>query len=353
MRRNFTHFVLFCLAFGCCLNQSAAQDARLSQFYAAPLQVNPAMIGVFDGQSRVVVNYRELYASVLKDNPFRTLAASFDMRFRVMRGDYAGFGLSVMRDEVGVANFNRVRANLGGSFLKQLNGSRYSRSNQYLVVGAQLGIGQRGFDWGKLWFTNQFNIDQALVAYSSDPGENFDHRKTNVYLDFNAGLLWYALFDNDMSVYVGGSMHHLNEPNISFLGDDSEKLYSKWVGNAGGEIPFTNNLSLLPAIAVMGQGPSFSATFGGNFRFTNRDWKEVAIRAGAWGHMANQLESSKTLDAMIFTAILEIERWNFGVSYDVTVSTLASANNSRGAFELSLIYTSKSKDRVRTVCPKF
>lgn len=325
----------------------------MSQFYAAPLQVNPAMIGVFDGQSRVVLNYRELYASVLKDDPFRTLAASFDMRFRVMRGDYAGFGLSVMRDEVGIANFNRTRANLGGSFLKQLNGSRYSRSNQYLVVGAQLGIGQRGFDWGKLWFTNQFNIDQALVDYGSDPGENFDQSKTNVYLDFNAGLLWYALFDNDMSVYVGGSMHHLNEPNISFLGDDSEKLYSKWVGNAGGEIPFTNNLSLLPAIAVMGQGPSFSATFGGNFRFTNRDWKEVAIRAGAWGHLANQLESSKTLDAMIFTAILEIERWNFGVSYDVTVSTLASANNSRGAFELSLIYTSKSKDRVRTVCPKF
>ncbi len=353
MRRNFTPLFLFLL--GCVFQATtvSAQDARLSQFYAAPLQVNPAMIGVFDGQSRVVLNYRELYASVLQDDPFRTLAASFDMRFRVSRGDYAGFGLGVMRDEVGVANFNRIRANLGGSYMKQLGGSRYSRSNQYLVAGAQLGIGQRGFDWGKLWFTNQFNIDQALVDYGADPGESFDQAKTNVYLDFNAGLMWYALFDNDMSLYLGGSLHHINEPNISFLDDDSEKLYSKWVLNGGGELPFTNSLSLLPAVMVMGQGPSFSATFGGNFRFTNRDWKEVAIRAGAWGHLANQLEQQKTLDAVIFTAILEVERWNFGVSYDVTVSKLASANNSRGAFELSLIYTSKSKERVRTVCPKF
>lgn len=353
MRRNFTHFILLCLAFAAGFGESFAQDARLSQFYAAPLQTNPAMIGVFDGQSRVVANYRELYASVLQDKPFRTLAASFDMRFRVSRGDYAGFGLSVMRDEVGVANFNRVRANLGGSYMKQLNGSRYSSSNQYLVIGAQLGIGQRGFDWGKLWFTNQFNIDQALVDFGADPGESFDQGKTDVYLDFNAGLLWYALFDNGASFYAGGSLQHINEPNISFLDDMSEKLYSRWVGHAGGELPFTNNLSLLPAVIVMGQGPSFSTTFGGNFRFTNRDWKEVAIRAGAWGHLSNQLESKKTLDAMIVTAILEVERWNFGVSYDITVSTLATANNSRGAFELSLIYTSKSKERVRTVCPKF
>ena len=101
-----------------------AQDPHFSQFYAAPLQVNPAMTGVFSGQFRIAINYREQWGSVI-DNPFRTLAASFDIRHRVGKGDYMAYGLSTLRDEAGPANFNRISGNLNFAYLKQLNGSRY------------------------------------------------------------------------------------------------------------------------------------------------------------------------------------------------------------------------------------
>ena len=54
MRKIFTYII----AFLCCISffKGQAQDARFSQFYATPLQLNPAMIGVYEGQFRVGVN---------------------------------------------------------------------------------------------------------------------------------------------------------------------------------------------------------------------------------------------------------------------------------------------------------
>ncbi|MCB0571140.1 MAG: PorP/SprF family type IX secretion system membrane protein [Phaeodactylibacter sp.] len=354
MRFTFTLIALVCITFSLTAPQQAhAQDPRFSQFYAAPLEMNPAMIGLFDGRFRLVANYRELYSSILSNHPFRTIAASFDMRSRVQHDDYAGFGLSVLRDEAGISQFHRVKANIGGSYMKQLGGNRYATYDQFLIAGAQLGFGQHGLNWQRLWFSQQFVEEGGYVDYDADSGESFDKQSTGLYLDFNAGLMWYLILDPNFSFYAGGALHHLNTPNVSFLEDGKDDLNTRWVGHAGGEIPFTPELSILPAIAVMGQNNYLSTTAGANFRYNNRDWKEVAIRAGGWVHMSNELDSGVTLDAIIASAILEMERWNFGLSYDITASRLAAANNSRGAFEVSLIYTHPARWRTSVNCPKF
>lgn len=354
MRFNFTLLVLICMLFGVAAPQDAqAQDPRLSQFYAAPLEVNPAMIGVFDGRYRLVANYRELYSSILANHPFRTMSASFDIRSRVQKDDYAGFGFSVMHDEAGIAQFQRVKANMGGSYMKQLGGSRYATYDQYLIAGAQLGLGQHGLNWQRLWFSQQFVEEGGFVDNTLDPGESFDKRSTDLFLDFNAGLLWYVVMDKNASFYLGGALHHLNKPNISLLEDGNEPLHTRWTAQAGGELPFTPELSLLPAVMVMGQHTHLSTTAGANIRYNNRDWKEVAIRAGGWVHLSNQLDQGIGMDAVIFSAILEMERLNIGLSYDVTTSVLSAANNSRGAFELSLMYTQPAKWRTNVSCPKF
>jgi type IX secretion system PorP/SprF family membrane protein len=342
----------FCLSLG--FNSLHAQDPRLTQFYAAPTLLNPALTGVFEGSLRVSANYRELYSSVLGSDAFRTIASGAEFRQRVGRtGDFYGLSISALRDEVGASKFNRIQGHLGGSYLKQLDGSRYRSSDQYLIAGAQVGFGQRSFNWDNLWFSNQFNTAQAFVDYSATSGEAFNLRETEVFLDFNAGLLWYAILDDNASVYLGGAMHHLNQPNVSFVENDDEVLHSRWVGHAGGEIPFTRQLSLLPAVAVMGQNKGLSAAVGANIRYTNRDWKEVAIRAGAWGHVSNRLDQGVHLDAVAVTTILEMDRINLGISYDITTSVLSAANNSRGAFELSLQYVQPSKTRFKVNCPRF
>lgn len=330
-----------------------AQDPRFSQFYASPLELNPALMGVYEGQFRVVANYRDAYSSILQSNSFRTMAASFEMKTPVQRTDFFGFGISALRDQAGEGDFTRTKANLGGSFLKKLGGSRYSPYDQYLVAGAQAGFGQHSLNWQKLWFSNQFDSDNGSINFGGSTGEPLERQNTDLYLDVNAGLLWYIVFDDNLSLYAGGAFHHLTSPNVSFLEEGEETLERRWVAHAGGEIPLSREISLLPAVAVMSQGPHFSTSVGGNIRYTNRDWREVAIRAGAWSHLVNNLDEGITMDAIVFTTFLEMERWNVGISYDVTTSVLRNANNSRGAFELSFIYIQPSRSRYDVECPKF
>jgi hypothetical protein len=115
----------------------------------------------------------------------------------------------------------------------------------------------------------------------------------------------------------------------------------------------SDQLSMLPSILVMGQGPSLMTLFGANFRYTNRDWREVALRAGVWGQASNQFEGSLGVPSVIVAAFLETERLHVGLSYDVNAGSLAQPTNSRGAFEISVTYIHPSNWREGVACPKF
>jgi type IX secretion system PorP/SprF family membrane protein len=333
------------------LTTATAQDPQFAQFYASPLQLNPAMTGVHPGKWRAIANYREQWNSILDTRPFRTISASFDAKSRIGRNDFLAYGFTLLGDRAGKSDYTRTTGDLSLSYMKQLDGSRYRGFDQYLIGGLQVGLGQQTLDYGGLWFSSQFNNTFEQIDKTLPNGELIEE-SSNVYLNMNAGLLWYAVMDDNKSMYFGGAVHHVNAPKVSFIADGEEQMDMKWVIHAGGELPFSHQLSLLPAVAVIGQGPSMISLFGANFRYTNRDWKEVAIRAGAWGHLVKDSEGGVANPAVTFTAILELERLNLGISYDVNANKLAPPTNGRGAFELSLIYYHPATRREKVTCPK-
>lgn len=338
-------------ALGICL-QAFAQDPQFVQFYASPMQLNPAMTGVHPGKWRVIANYREQWSSILDSKPYKSLSASFDAKSQIGRGDYLAYGFTALRDQAGSSNYLRQSGDFSLSYMKQLDGSRYRQYDQYLIGGAQVGFGQHSLDYGGLWFSSQFDNSSEQIDRSLSNGENIN-QSTDVYMNINAGLLWYAVFDDNQSLYFGGSLNHVNAPKVSFIdGDGQESIGMKWVLHAGGEIPFSHQLSLLPAAAVIGQGENMLALYGANVRYTNRDWQEVAIRSGLWGHLVKDVQGGFATPAVTFTAILEMERWNIGVSYDVATNQLSPPTNNRGAFELSLIYYHPATRREKVICPK-
>lgn len=349
MVNRFTCLLSFLLLFSLSLT---AQDPRFSQFYLAPQVLNPAMTGIFDGEYRVSINYRNQWNSILANNAFSTYAVSGEYRINVADEDYAGVGLQLLNQTSGVGNLSRTEGHLNGSFHKQLGGSRYSSVNQYLIGGAQLGLAQMSTDWNKYWFTRQYDENTQTVDPTLPSGESGNAR-TNLVFDVGLGLMWYAVFSEKMSIYAGGSLSHINRPNISLYGDSGENLYSKWTLHGGGEIAMSDYLSLMPAFYVMGQGPSFETVFGNNIRYTNHDWQELAIRAGLWGRINNRLDKTNNFESMIVALIFELERWNLGLSYDINFSPLQAVTNSRGTFELSFIYTAKEHKRYRVKCPTF
>ena len=350
IKPNILLLTLFVLCFS---KDVKAQDPVYSQFYTSALDLNPAMTGIFNGQYRVALNYREQWSSILNSVPFRTIGASADFRVHVVNDDFFTIGLKAMRDEVGIGNFSQSMGHLSTGFMKRLSSPRYRKGDQFLVGGLQLGFGQNSVEWGKLWFGRQFDLTNQTIDYSIPTGEiNETLGRTRFYLDINLGVLWYLVYDEYTSIYAGFAMNHINAPNISFIENGSEELFRRYTFHAGGEIKLVGNLSILPAAMWSFQGPSMQINTGANFRYTHRDWREIAVRAGVWNRVSKRFEGFN-MDAIIFTTILELETWNLGLSYDVTTSALARANQSRGAFELSLIYVFPYTYRRSFVrCPK-
>lgn len=350
---NYQHTLLWSTLALCFLlmgTQSAtAQDPRFSQIHASGVFINPAMTGLYNGQSRLSFNYRDQWSSFLGQVPFRTFGAAYDYRFYAGRNDYFSAGLSVLQDEAGDAQMSMSNIGLNASYMKQLSGGRGRSSVQYLVAGARLALAQNSINWATLRFSTQFDGNAFDPTLST--GEDMTNMN-NMYADFNAGLMWYMVMDDNQSIYLGAAMHHINQPNISLLDNLSETLYSTIQLHAGGEFPITSDISLLPMARYMMQGPSYEIDFGSSIRFTTNDFRDIALRAGVLGRIVNG-ENAIGSDAVTVLAGLEWDRWALGLSYDLTISDLSATNDGRGAFEISLMYTHPAPRRRGMYCPTF
>ncbi len=355
MMRRLHYLFLFVLLSQMLSSPLSAQDPRFSQFYKAPMLLNPALSGVFNGQGRVHINYRSLYASVLAESAFETYMVGTDWKFNMPnRRDAASFNFLALRDESGQNGFSRTYASLGGAYLKNLSQGGYQQASHYLSAGAQVGFGQYQINSRDLWFSNQYDGQNLEIDFDRASGEPIGAFSGDFFLDINAGLLYYAIWNDRNYIYAGGTVHHANQPDISFFDDSPpEALYLRWSGHAGGEASFTNNLSILPAALFTQQGPSTSLTLGLNFRYSNWNPWELNLRAGPWAHFSNRLDQGMQLEAMVAAVIFELERINFGVSYDLTTSTLGQSNYARGAIELSATYFLKPRGyKTKVECPE-
>jgi type IX secretion system PorP/SprF family membrane protein len=334
-----------------------AQDPQFSQFFNTPLRMNPAMTGVFNGSYRVAFNYRDQWSSVLgSTNAFRTYAAAADMNAFVMKTDLMGFGIQALRDEAGEGRFGHTNVMLSGSYVKQLSGRKrgWKQASHFLSGGLQLGMGQNSIDWNRFRFSTQYYTDASGVTAhhgSAPSGENLD-KAVVTYVDLNAGLMWYALLGEHTSIYAGGSANHVNQPNIGFLGK-TEPLFMRYSANVGGEFPLSRTISLLPSVMYWKQGPASQVEVGMNLRYSNRDWRELVLKAGIWDRLPGDKAAPIAQDALILFAGIDYERWAFGFSYDLNQSGLQRVSNTRGAYEISAMYIHPPKRRLGVACPRF
>ena len=109
----------------------------------------------------------------------------------------------------------------------------------------------------------------------------------------------------------------------------------------------------MPNAAFHVQGPSRMFIPGAQFRYTRKDWKEIALRAGVFTRIVRSTEGISN-DALVFSSLFEYQDFILGLSYDVSTSNIALANSGRGSFELSLQYKSpNTRYRNPLKCPKF
>jgi type IX secretion system PorP/SprF family membrane protein len=329
----------------------SAQDIHFSQFYMSPLNLNPAMTGVMNCKIRLVGNYRNQWAAVLRSNAFNTYSASYDQRFATGRYDYFGVGASFYGDVVGQGRFATSAARISGSYSRRMGGDRVKK--HYMVVGANIGLSQRSINFSRFLFGTQHNGrgvgDPSLPSFEELDRDQF------LFADMSAGLLWFSILNKKDSWYAGIAYDHLNRPNQSFTDEDYIPLYGKLTLHAGGDFEIGDNISTLPGIVSFMQGPSFQVNFGNSFRFTflqNR-FEEQSFQFGVWARLANKVDSGLLMDALILSTRFDYNQFGIGFSYDINTSSLRNATNGNGAFEFSLIYNICGPEDRGVYCPRF
>lgn len=327
-----------------------AQDIHFTQFYMSPLNLNPALTGVMNCKTRMVANYRNQWAAVLAANAYNTYSVSYDQKIPVGREDYFGIGGSLWGDVAGESRFGTTQGRVSMSYSKKMAG--YRKKASYLVIGADAALTSRSISNADLRWPSQIT------------GDGFDPTRPNnepnftdfdfLYADIAAGLLWFSVIDNNTNWYFGAALHHLNRPNVTFLGDEVN-LYSRYTLHAGMQFEIARKISMLPFGVYMAQGPHRSLNAGTNFRFAMGPSRTInqSFEVGAWYRVGNKVEGGLHSDAVILSSRFNYEQFGLGFSYDINVSGLRQASPANGAFEFSLIYNICGPESRGVYCPRF
>lgn len=329
----------------------SAQDIHFSQFYLSPLNLNPAMTGVMNCNKRIVGNYRNQWASVLRDKAYSTYSASYDQRIPVGRYDNFGVGATLWGDKAGSIDFATLQARLSFSYSKKMGG--YRKKAHYLVVGADVGVTQRSIDALKAQWGTQNNggtFDNTLPSQETNLTNDY-----LIYPDVSAGVLWFSVFDDNQNLYFGAAYHHINRANQSFQKNGFEALYSRFTIHGGGEFLLTDRLGLVPGLLVYLQGPSMETNLGTSFKFLlgNSRTLQQALQFGLWTRIAYKLDQGIHDDAIILSTRFDYQQFSLGFSYDANISSLSKASNSFGGFEFALVYKMCGPEKRHVYCPNF
>jgi len=310
-----------------------AQDVHFSQVSAVPLTTNPALTGVFNGDYRIGINYRDQWSTISK---FETISFFADASLfkRQMKGDFVGVGLMFYNDGAndasGAKRVNTLTAQFSASFLKRLT----NKPAQYLSIGTQIGYMQRtitpeGLTYGTLW--EEGNNYDPLVDGNSITGS---------HMDLTTGLFWYTYFNKHADAYAGMSLSHITRPKLSFLFDERDRLNRKFTIHGGGRLQLSETFSLLPSTQFGFQGPSFEGLLGGWFRYQieTMEKNNFGIYAGPWFRLVGNMDQPVSSDAIIIAFRLDFFNFALGVSFDINISDLNTISNGNGGPEISLIY---------------
>lgn len=337
---------------------ATAQDIHFSQFYAAPLQLNPALTGVMACDMRATANYRNQWSSVTgASNSFQTYQAAFDSKLPVARHDYVGLGFNLYSDRAGSGSFGTVNGTASFSYIKRLSGLRANES--HLSAGVYLGIAQRDIKtstllFGDMWDGRTSNAEPGKQTIDPDV---LALNPAFIYTDMGAGITYFAALNraNTSNYYLGLAFAHLNQPNMAFNRDPKTTypLYTRINIHAGAELGLGSKFAVVPTALYMTQGPSWQFNLGTSFKVkTGTTRKPQSFSIGGQVRLSNGI-SGMISDAAIVMARFDSGPLGLGLSYDVNMSSLTPASSGNGSFELSLMYKFFSNRKRKMACPEF
>ena len=313
------------------------QDLHYSQFYNSPLNYNPANAGVFNGDQRFTLSFRDQWRFV--PVPWTTFSASYDYKILPENEkNIFGVGFNFNYDQQGASNLNLTGLNAAGSFSRVLNKSNI------VTVGAILGFGSRGFNpnnltWDKQWDGVQFNA-------GAGSGENFDFERL-YFMETAAGLNYRLQKDERTKVDLGVSAFHLYRPTANFYHSDDQRLPTNITLSAVGSVRVFDPLDIQLHFMRQVQDQYKEMLFGGlaKIYISQQRGKEFQLHLGL---------GYRTAKSFIPTIALQYNQWYVSGSWDIDdteFNQLTSSNRGGPEIHVRYIITKVKPLQDRKVCP--
>lgn len=326
--------------------KSSAQDIHFTQFYETNMLRNPGLVGIYNGDYRFGLMYRNQWSSI--SAPFQTAMGSAELKKQIGESqDYIGFGVQGYYDKTGSISLATMSANAAVSYIKNLN----EEHGTFFSVGLMGGYLQRSYDPSKMTFGNQYT---SGIGYdpTKTSGENLPSPKVS-QMDFGLGANYTSNVgaDNKTNYSVGVAGFHLTRPENNFYGGlVGIRQNFRWNVNASVNWLIDEVWSAQAVSNIMLQGTYREIMAGGLVGHKNAESssEDVLIFYGGLLYRFG--------DALAPIVKVDFNDFTVGVSYDMNLSKLRAASNLRGGIEFSVTKTGLLTDPLRgfssTVCPR-
>ena len=315
---------------------ASAQDPKFSQYFAAPLSLNPANTGFFDGEYRFALNTRQQWGNL--GDPYNTYSASADVKLvqdENFTNSVFSVGLSGLFDE---------------SFNKALKSQYISASfsyYQYLDVNHRFKFGlapqvsyvSKYLDYNKLTFASQYvngSFDTSMPNYL-----DLQNDKTS-YFDLNVGANFSASFENT-SIVLGVAMYHITKPAEGLFKNSNDIVPYRKTLNFGLFYNLNNNVDINVSAIHNIQKMNNDTMLGTVIGFRMNDENKVKLNTGLW---------YKFNESSVYP-YLGVTMGNMTAGINYTVYSNKVNNSTPRTYELSLIYRHNNFKGYKVPCPKF
>lgn len=325
MKNNRIHTCfLKALLVACCFLHSPmfSQDIHFSNWQMSPLNLNPAQTGLFEGDGRLIFNYRTQWRSV--QVPYNTFSfgGDFNLNKPLIKGTQEAVGLIFNHDAAGDGKYTvtdfKVPFNHKFSFRKD--------SGLTIAFGVLAGVSNVKIDPNRLSYDRQWDGD----AYNGglQNGENFQ-LLSKVYADVALGTVIQKQINQKWLASVGYGISHINQPNISFYNTKGVTLKPRHNESLQLKYSFSNISSVM--LEYYGnQQQKFRENLAGLTYYHTIEPKTGTIfNIGFFNRFG---------DAMATTIGLQHNNMRLQGTYDYNYSGFKRATNGKGAFEISFIY---------------
>lgn len=341
-----------------------AQDKHFTLYDMAPLRINPANTGAFEGTVRVGGIYRD--QSSLGN--YRTPSFYADAPILMLgKRNWVGVGFLFHSDKAGSLELGETQAALSGAIHRMMD----KKGKTKLTLGLQAGqVGRNIKGYMSARTGNEIRDDFGIPLAPDAIPETLTDMSEKSGLDFGLGLLLKSEMSKTTNLRVGVSFMHLLRPNYALNGSqnqnpnpnpnpnpipnqgpDEERRPITTILHGGLDVDLNDKMTLNPSFFMQTtQGTPVELAVQAWVGYKLNEEKDIKFNFGL-GYRAS--DAGEILLGMDYGDL------RAALSYDITLSSqndYTPAYASTGGFELSAFYIFKvfKKPVIKPaiLCPK-